>query len=44
VVLVRDVLGVESDFGSSVYDGTRRIWAKFLFFREGEGFEKCSVW
>ena len=43
MVLVRDVLGVGSDFGLLGFVGTRRVGAEFLFFRGEEGFEKCSV-
>ena len=44
MVLVRDILGVGSDFGSLGFVSARRVGAEFLLFREGEGFEKCSVW
>jgi hypothetical protein len=33
VVLVRDVLGVGSDFGSLGFVSTRRFGAEFLLFR-----------
>ena len=43
MVLVRDILGVGSDFGSLGFVSARRVGAEFLLFRGEEGFEKFSV-
>ena len=44
MVLIRDVLGVGSNFGSLGFVNTRRVGVEFLLFREGEEFEECSIW